>query len=99
MKILERGFITVEPTSKFIDWANSHDAEFSDLVGNEPNVYLVEEDVYDDEVLLKSKYKEIFTNELLSISEDEDGYPEISWESFNEHFKVSFGSSVFDLMR
>jgi len=98
MKILERGFITVTPTKKFIDWANNNDEDYRDLVSNEGNVYLVEEDVYDDEVLLKSKFKEIFMNELQSVSENESQYPEITWDSFNTHFEVSFGSCVFDLM-
>jgi hypothetical protein len=98
MKILERGFIVVKPKQKFIDWANSNDQDFSELTTNEANVYLVEEDAYDDDVLLKTKFKDIFFSELLAVTEDEAEFPEITMESFHDHFAVSFGSSVFDLV-
>ena len=49
MKFVNRGYIIIQPKEAFINWANEHDTDFSELEDNEPNVYLIEEDFYDDE--------------------------------------------------
>ena len=96
MKIVNRGYLTVTPTKLFIDWANKNDEEFSDLISSEASIYLIEDDFYDDEPVLKSNFKNVFLNELQAVTEDESTYPEIKFEVFNDWFTVALGASVFD---
>lgn len=96
MKIVNRGFIIIRPTEAFWKWANANDEDYQDLTEGEPNVYLIEEEFYDDELVLKSYFKNIFLNELEAVSEDESTYPEIKFEVFNEWFDAELGGTVFD---
>lgn len=99
MKFVNRGYIYVKPTDVFIEWANKYDDDYTDLTGNEGTVYLIEEDFYDDEAMLTSKFKAIFSNELMAISEDEATYPEINRSNFDKFFVCELGSNTFDLER
>ena len=99
MKIVNRGFISIKPTTLFIDWANKNDEDFDGLVNSEASIYLIEEDFYDDEPVLKSQFKKIFLNELESVTEDDSLYPEIKFELFNTWFNVELGASVFDTQK
>lgn len=96
MKIVNRGYMIVTPKKAFIDWANQHDEDYSDLVDNEASVYLIEDDFYDDETIIKSNFKTVFRNELLAVTEDEEVFPAIKMEEFNAFFDVQLGTSVFD---
>lgn len=96
MKIVNRGYIAVKPTKLFINWANQNDVEFDGLIDSESSVYLIEEDFFDDEAVLKSHFKKVFNNELQAVSEDEESYPEIKMEVFEAWFTVEMGASVFD---
>ena len=96
MKFVNRGYMVVQPTKSFIEWANKNDEDYSDLTSNESSVYLIEEDFYDDEPVVKANFKQIFLNELMAVSEDEEVYPEITLENFNAYFSYQLGSTVFD---
>lgn len=96
MKFVNRGYIIVRPKEAFIVWANENDADYSDLEDNEPNVYLIEEDFYDDETVLKGHFKAIFENELFAVTDNESKFPPIRWEVFNEWFDMQLGATVFD---
>ena len=99
-QIVNRGFLTVRPTQLFWDWANdvSGEIEFSEFDDTEPTVYLVEEDFFEIEPILKKAYKRIFENELSSISFDEEVWPKaISFELFLTWFNIDNGSIVVDL--
>lgn len=96
MKFVNRGYMIVKPTETFIEWANKNDEDYSDLTSNEGSVYLIEEDFYDDEPVVKSNFKHIFLNELMAVSEDQDAYPAITMENFNSYFTYQLGSTVFD---
>ena len=80
-----------------IEWSENIDEVFALDENSEPTVYLIEEDFMDEEPILKSHFKKIFTNELNAISDDESTYPEIKWDIFNAWFEVVSGTSVFDL--
>lgn len=99
MEIVNRGYILVTPKEAFITWANQHDEDFEDLTQNEGSIYLIEDDFYDDEPVLKSHFKRIFENELLAVTEDEETYPKITFENFNEMFDCQLGSMVFDALK
>ena len=96
MKFVNRGYLSVKPTKLFIDWANKHDEDFGELQSSEASIYLIEEDFYDDEPVLKSHFKKVFQNELMAVTEDASVYPEIKFEVFSEWFDIEMGASVFD---
>ena len=96
MKFVNRGYLIVKPTKLFIDWANKNDEDYANLVDSEATIYLVEEDFYDDEQVLKANFKDVFINELRAVTEDESEYPEIKLGIFHEWLAIEMGTSVFD---
>jgi hypothetical protein len=96
MKIVNRGYIIIRPKQAFIDWAMAQDEEYVLDQSSEPNVYLIEEDFFEDEPVIKSNFKKIFKNELFSVSEDAESFPEISLENFELWFSCVLGNMVFD---
>lgn len=100
MKFVNRGYLLVKPTQKFVDWANSIDEEMPtsfDFI--EGNVYLIEEDFMETEPILKANFKKIFANELDAVTDDESLWPcEIKLENFNQFFSHEFGTTVFDTL-
>jgi hypothetical protein len=92
MKVVNRGYIYVEPKQAFCDWAKQHDADFDfdesdDLEGN---LYLIEEDFFEYEPLIESH--------LAVVDSDED-YPKPTLDLFLEWFSIRVGSSVFDTQK
>lgn len=96
MKIVNRGFLKVKGKQPFIDWVKQTDPELFIDEDSEANIYLVEEDFFELEPVIKSNFKKIFYNELDAISENDDNYPEIKMEVFVEWFDVDAGTMVFD---
>ena len=100
MKILNRGFILVIPKTNFIKEVMSHAQSKNVLTPNssEPSVYLIEEDFWDDEVILKKYHKKIISAELRQIEQEKNIHVEhINFENFHEYFEVNMGNLVFDL--
>lgn len=100
MKLINRGFITIQPTSHFFEWANSFETEFelSQFEDPEPNVYLITEDFLEIEPVIEQNFKRIFKSELSMITENEEDWPEnLSLDNFKTWFKIQVGSTVFDL--
>jgi len=100
MKVVNRSYITIHPRQAFWDWANPFNSEltFDAEDVTEGTVYLVEEDFFDFEPVLEKNFKKIFKNELASITDDEENWPEkLSMELFLEWFVIDFGSMVIDL--
>lgn len=96
MKFVNRGYVLVRPKEAFIVWANENDADYSDLEDNEPSIYLIQEDFFDDETVLKQYFKEIFANELLAVTDNESKHPPLRWEVFTEWMDARLGTTVFD---
>ncbi|NVK63909.1 MAG: hypothetical protein HWE22_04950 [Flavobacteriales bacterium] len=97
MNILDRGFIIVRPKQAFVDWANQQDDEFQIDLDAEPSVYLIEEDFFEVEPIIERHYKMIFECELVAVSDNEEGFPEIKMDVFKEWFSLEVGSTVVDL--
>lgn len=101
MKIVNRGYIIVRPTTHFWSWAKQHteeglQVEEGDAI--EPSIYLIEEDFFDVEPLIEQNFKKIFKTELMMVTEDETSWPEkIVLETFREWFDLEFGTTVLDL--
>jgi hypothetical protein len=97
MKIVNRGFITVRPKQAFVDWANEQDAEFQIDLNAEPSVYLIEENFFDIDPIIESKFKLIFECELSAVSDNEENFPAIKMGVFKDWFSLEVGSTVIDL--
>jgi hypothetical protein len=92
MKTVNRGFISITPTPLFISWTlkNSDDEQF--FTNNpEPSIYLVEDDFWEDSLILEKYYKKIAQQEFKAICSDED--------QFILYFSVSSGTIVHDLLK
>ena len=80
----------------FIDWVSQIDYEFFIDDDSEANIYLVEEDFFEVEPIIKANFKKIFLNELDGVADDDSSYPDIKLENFLEWFSVEAGTMVFD---
>jgi hypothetical protein len=96
MKIVNRGYLKVKAKQPFIDWVNQIDEEFFIDEESEANIYLVEEDFFEVDPIIKANFKKIFLNELDGVADDDSTYPEIKLENFLEWFNVEAGTMVFD---
>lgn len=98
MKIVNRGYLIIKPKTPFIDWSNQFDEEFQFDADDElePNIYLIEEDFFDNEQVIRQNFKKVFVNELMAVMDDESTFPEIKEEVFYEWFDVVIGTTVFD---
>lgn len=102
MKIVNRGFISVQPKQAYWDWANEFENEFDFSEHNnvEPNIYLIEDDFMEVEPLIEQNFKEIFSNELSVITENKEDWPKSRiLEDFLNWFEIDFGTTVFDLKK
>lgn len=83
------------------DWVKGIDEEciFNEDDNCEPTLYLINEDFFDDEIIVEQYFKKIFKSELLSVTENESIWPEkIDIATFELWFIISFiGSTVIDL--
>jgi hypothetical protein len=101
MKIVNRGYIRITPTEKFWEWARIQDEEIDASIDfNEPNVYLIEDEFWDDTLLIEKYYKKLSTFECYQVSEDDHKIlePE-SAQDFLTYFNVEIGSTVIDCLK
>lgn len=99
MKVLNRGYIIVSPKSIFFHELTPQ-ANNDYLVSEEPepSIYLIEEDFWDDETVLKKYYKRIVHSEMSQLeAKDAHLLEKIKFENIHEYFKITMGSLVFDL--
>ena len=101
MKIINRGFICVTPTPLFIAWALKYSDEVQFFTNNpEPSIYLVEDDFWEDAIILEKYFKKIAEAEFKAICSDEEKFPIISNEDeFILYFSSSIGTIVHDLLK
>lgn len=100
MKILNRGFISVKPKTPFLNWkAAISDEEIIDSENLEATIYLIEDDFWEDDLMIKKYYKKIASQEFYSISEDKANWPDLKEENFQNYFEISCGTFVVDLLK
>jgi hypothetical protein len=100
IKLVNRGFIHLTPTSVFMDWAkkNAEETPFFEQ-SPEATTYLIEEEFWEEEKILEKYFKKIFVQESIAFSEDKDTWlPCEQVEQFVTYFTVSFGTFVYDLL-
>ena len=100
MKILNRGFIAVTPKAKFIEEVMNHKKQQEIFVPDTPeaSIYLIEEDFWDDEVILKKYFKNLIKAEINQLEpEGNIETKHIDFDSFQDYFDFSMGNIVFDL--
>jgi hypothetical protein len=101
MKTVNRGFISITPTPLFIAWALKYSDEVQFFTNNpEPSIYLVEDDFWEDAIILEKYYKKIAQEEFKAICSDEEKFPVLSNEDeFSLYFSSSLGTIVHDLLK
>jgi hypothetical protein len=101
MNILNRGFISIKPTIEFLNWKKSQSTDEliePELV--EATIYLIEDEFWDEDELLKKYFKKIAKQELDLVSETKESHPAIeSVEDFLKLFTAEFGTFVYDLLK
>lgn len=100
MNVLDRGFIKVMPTSVFWTWAQKYSEDINEnMTFSEPNLYLVEDEFWDDDVLLIKYMKKISFTEFGQITEHKEDWPILEGlPEFLNLFDVEIGSMVFDCL-
>ena len=101
MKIINRGFICVSPTPLFIAWAAKYSDDNQFFTNNpEPSIYLVEDDFWEDAIILEKYFKKIAQEEFKAICSDEEKFPVLfNEDEFFLYFSSSLGTIVHDLLK
>ncbi|MEJ6686329.1 MAG: hypothetical protein QNK70_03495 [Crocinitomicaceae bacterium] len=98
IKILNRGYISVAPKTLF--WAEAQKVTDNQIINTknpEATIYLVEEDFWDDEVILKKHFKQIVLSEKRQV--DTSGLMNleaITFENIHDYFEIHLGNLVID---
>ena len=100
MNILNRGQIVIFPTENFHQWAKQNsDEELFFTSQGEPSVYLIEEEFWEDELIIEKYRKKIIRREFSEICFDEQKWPNIKDnEQFRFYFSAFLGLVVVDLL-
>ena len=106
--LLNRCAITIIPKAPFWEWVNQTkeiDDAFMIERQTDSNMYLIpdyesEEDIrLAIENYLLENYSEIFINELEGWNMDPSGFPDITYNHFNEWFEVNVHTMIFDTVK
>lgn len=98
IKILNRGFISVTPKTSFYDEVLKELPETTMFHKNpEATIYLIEEDFWDNESVLKKHYKKILTSEKRQLSPTKKiELRQVTIDNIHDYFVFSFGNLVVD---
>ena len=100
MNLVNRGFIFDKARPVFIKWAQTIDPDLLIDEQAEGSVYLIEEEFWDDELILKTYAKKIASHEFGSITEAEELWlPWTTTEEFEALFTVELGCTCLDLRK
>ncbi len=100
MKLINRGFLLAKPKNAFIEWATEIDPELMMDENSEGSLYLIEEEFWDDDLIIEKYAKKIWTQECSNIEADSKNWPVISeTQSFTLFFHLELGCTVIDLLK
>jgi hypothetical protein len=100
MNLVNRGFIFVKARPAFIEWAKQIDPDLLIDEQAEGSVYLIEEEFWDDELIVKNYAKKIARHEFGCITEEEERW--LTWatiEDFEALFSLEIGCTCLDLLK
>jgi len=98
IKILNRGFISVTPKPFFYEEAAKEmNKEILTFINAEPTIYLIEEDFWDNETVLKKHFKKIIASEKRQLNPSHNlRLDQINIENAEDYFVFRFGNLVID---
>ncbi len=98
IKILNRGFISVTPKPFFYEEAAKEmNKEILTFKNAEPTIYLIEEDFWDNETVLKKHFKKIIASEKRQLNPSHNlTLDQINIENAEDYFVFRFGNLVID---
>lgn len=101
MKILNRGYISVKPTTLFLKWKSEiSEEELIEAENQEASMYLIEDDFWEDEAMIKKYFKKVASHEFLSVCHNKNQWPEMKEdEQFYNYFTLECGTFVIDLLK
>ena len=99
---IDRTGFALTPKAPFIKWLKKKLGIKEGIQSKENSLYLISPFDYDPsadaEDYLRSRYKEIFENELLSWDLEESMWPEErTYEKFREWFDIKIYETIFDM--
>ncbi len=99
MNLVNRGFIFVRPNKSYIQWAKEIDTDLVMDENAEGSMYMIEEEFWDDELILKQYAKKIASQEFSSITEDDSTWPKwTELTEFEAFFTIEMGCTCIDLL-
>jgi hypothetical protein len=100
MKLINRGFLLAKPKTAFIEWATQIDPELMMDEDSEGSLYLIEEEFWDDDLIIEKYAKKIWAQECSNIEEDPKNWPALSeTQTFTHFFHTELGCTVIDLLK
>ena len=100
MNLVNRGFIFVKARPVFIKWAQTIDPDLLIDEQAEGSVYLIEEEFWDDDVILKKYGKQIAQQEFESLGFEIADWPEsFELDDFLSWFSCELGCTCIDLLK
>lgn len=100
MKLVNRGFLLAKPFAPFIDWATQIDPELMMDENSEGSLYLIEEEFWDDDLIIEKYAKKIWAQECSNIEADPKNWPVLSETRTVTHFfHLELGCTVIDLLK
>lgn len=100
MKVVQRSFLFIRAKQPFWNWARECDPDLMEFAPEETegSVYLVEEDFFELDPILKKSFKMILETELSAVTDDHNEWPEkLTFELFESWFSCEYGNSTYDL--
>lgn len=95
---INRSAIIIKPLQPFFDWINALYPEDPVNEADEPNIYLINDDIDDVEKWLKKKFDKFFTMELEDWHTNTKEWPQKrSYKMFKQWFSVDVSSMIYDM--
>lgn len=97
MKTLNRAYLIVNPTDKFWNLIGPSIEDKDFIAFHEPTLYLIEEDIWDEELIITKYMKKITKNEISQVTDQDNSTILIeNSEDFLSYFTIELGGTVVD---
>lgn len=97
MKTINRAYIKITPTQKFWNILEPYIEDKEFIPFHEPTLYLIEEDVWDEDQVLMKYMKKITLNEINQLTEQQVSLEEMEHiAGFSDFFSFEIGGNVVD---